>query len=275
MLPKPLSSRDIPEMTSLVARAAFPKGNLYMRLRDELGTLYTDQVGHDGFMLLDALAGSNVATELTRLPSTDTLRQVWERHYERTEEGKARWRAGPELSRAATAIESPYDVEARHSSKRDTVWTGYKAHLSETCDADLPRLITNVHTTVATTQDVSCTEDIHQGLKHKELLPGVHLIDAGYVDAHLLVQSTDQHGVTLLGPPRSDKSWQAREGGYDQSRFAIDWQRQKVTCPEGKTSLWWGAQSTSVDGGDDVDGWARTHPGALFPARLRPLPQSI
>src|SRR4028119_1401483 len=40
---QPLSSRDIPEMTSLVARAAFRKGNLYMRLRDELGTLYTDE----------------------------------------------------------------------------------------------------------------------------------------------------------------------------------------------------------------------------------------
>ena len=40
---KPLSTPDIPEMTSLVARAAFPKGNLYMRLRDELGALYTDE----------------------------------------------------------------------------------------------------------------------------------------------------------------------------------------------------------------------------------------
>jgi transposase len=218
---------------------------------------FAQQVGQDGFVLLDALAGPNAPTELMGLPTLQTLRQVWERHYERTAEGKARWRAGPELSRAATAIESPYDVEARHSTKRDTVWTGYKTHLSETCDADLPRLITHVHTTVATTQDVSCTEDIHQGLKQKELLPGVHLIDAGYVDAHLLVQSTDGYGVTLLGPPRSDNSWQAREGGYDQSRFAIDWHQQKVTCPEGKTSLWWGAQSTPVDGGDDVDGWAR------------------
>jgi transposase len=40
---KPLSTRDIPEMTVLIARAAFPKGNLYLRLRDELGTLYTDE----------------------------------------------------------------------------------------------------------------------------------------------------------------------------------------------------------------------------------------
>jgi transposase len=30
-------------MTALIARAAFRKGNLYMRLRDELGTLYTDE----------------------------------------------------------------------------------------------------------------------------------------------------------------------------------------------------------------------------------------
>jgi transposase len=216
---------------------------------------FAQQVGQDGFVLLDALAGPNIPTELTRLPAIETLRQVWERHYERGAEGKARWRAGPELSRAATAIESPYDVEARHSTKRDTVWTGYKAHVTETCDTDLPRVITHVHTTVATTQDVSCTSDIHQGLKEKALLPQVHLIDAGYVDAHLLVESTDQHGVTLLGPPRSDKSWQAREGGYDQSRFAIDWQTQKVTCPEGKTSLWWGAHSAPVD---DVDGSART-----------------
>ena len=33
----------IPEETQRVARAAFPKGNLYMRMRDELGEIYTDQ----------------------------------------------------------------------------------------------------------------------------------------------------------------------------------------------------------------------------------------
>jgi len=34
---------SIPEETQRVARAAFPKGNLYMRMRDELGEIYTDQ----------------------------------------------------------------------------------------------------------------------------------------------------------------------------------------------------------------------------------------
>lgn len=39
--PEPLN--PIPEETSRVARMAFPKGNLYLRLRDELGVLYADE----------------------------------------------------------------------------------------------------------------------------------------------------------------------------------------------------------------------------------------
>lgn len=38
----PQPSYEIPEETQRVARAAFPKGNVYMGLRDELGTLYED-----------------------------------------------------------------------------------------------------------------------------------------------------------------------------------------------------------------------------------------
>ncbi|MDQ3180628.1 MAG: hypothetical protein M3Q33_08920 [Acidobacteriota bacterium] len=33
---------NVPENTVRVARAAFPKGNLYLKMRDELGTFYTD-----------------------------------------------------------------------------------------------------------------------------------------------------------------------------------------------------------------------------------------
>ena len=34
----------VPEETAQVARAAFPKGNKYMQMRDELGSLYTDDM---------------------------------------------------------------------------------------------------------------------------------------------------------------------------------------------------------------------------------------
>ena len=38
--PEPLS--EIPAETARIARAAFRKGNVIMRLRDEFGTLYAD-----------------------------------------------------------------------------------------------------------------------------------------------------------------------------------------------------------------------------------------
>lgn len=37
------STFDIPELTTKVAHAAFPKGNLYLQLRHELGTIYKDE----------------------------------------------------------------------------------------------------------------------------------------------------------------------------------------------------------------------------------------
>src|SRR5262249_20755353 len=40
---KPQPSGPVPELTAYVAHAAFPDGNTYMRLRDELGPLYEDQ----------------------------------------------------------------------------------------------------------------------------------------------------------------------------------------------------------------------------------------
>jgi transposase len=47
MYPEPIF--DVPELTAEVARAAFPKGNRYMKIRDELGTIYTDEQFADLF----------------------------------------------------------------------------------------------------------------------------------------------------------------------------------------------------------------------------------
>ena len=41
---QPQSSYPIPEETWRIARATFPKGNLYMRMRDELGEVYLDEI---------------------------------------------------------------------------------------------------------------------------------------------------------------------------------------------------------------------------------------
>ena len=41
---KPILIPAVPEMTQTVAQAAFPKGNVYMQMRDELGSIYTDDL---------------------------------------------------------------------------------------------------------------------------------------------------------------------------------------------------------------------------------------
>jgi transposase len=126
------------------------------------------------------------------------------------------------------------------SVKRDTEWTGYKVHLTETCDADLPHLIIHVETTDATTQDMELTGVIHQELENKQLLPSEHFMDTGYVDGEHLVTSAKRYGVDLIGPVAPNGTWQARNTeAYDNSQFLIDWENQVVTCPEGKTSKKW------------------------------------
>lgn len=204
---------------------------------------FARQVGADGFLLVKLI--SEQIPDLLKLEKVQTLQKVWERHYTRSETGEAGWRKNADLPRAATAVESPYDVEARHSNKRGHSWTGYKVHLSETCDQDLPRLITNVHTTVATTQDVACTAEIQASLSKKNLLPSRHFVDAGYIDAELLVESAENYHIELFGPTRLNPSWQARTGGYDTARFAIDWRSRAATCPEGKKSVYWHEYQTN------------------------------
>ena len=39
-----VESAEIPELTAQIACAAFPNGNTYMTMRDELGVFYADQL---------------------------------------------------------------------------------------------------------------------------------------------------------------------------------------------------------------------------------------
>jgi transposase len=40
---KPIDLTPIPEETARIAKAAFPKGNIYLKLRDELDALYQER----------------------------------------------------------------------------------------------------------------------------------------------------------------------------------------------------------------------------------------
>ena len=166
---------------------------------------------------------------------------------------RLRWRTDKELPPNALLIVSPYDADARFSHKRQTYWTGYKVHLTESCDDDRPHLITHVETTPATSQDVAVTALIQEDLVAHELRPHEHLVDTAYVSSELMVQSQTERGIALLGPVPPDTSWQARDGqGYDVGHFLVDWQAEQVRCPQGKGSVIWRA-------GDDGRGHAIIH----------------
>jgi hypothetical protein len=55
---KPDPIPPIPPTTAQVARAAFSKGNIYLQMRDTLGTLFTDEQFADLFPLLGQPAAS-------------------------------------------------------------------------------------------------------------------------------------------------------------------------------------------------------------------------
>lgn len=198
-----------------------------------------EAVGRDGLWLLTTIYGPDAPAWVRQIPAVELLRRIWVQNFYQ-EEGVLQWRHAQNIPPAAQAICSPFDAEARYSIKRQTEWTGYKVHLSETCDADAPSLITQVITTPATTQDNEIVPALHQALAAKALLPREHLLDQGYSDSHTLIQAHDAYAMEMLMPMRNDTSWQTQEAnGYDLSHFHIDWAAQQVTCPQGKGSASW------------------------------------
>jgi transposase len=129
---------------------------------------------------------------------------------------------------------------AHSSKKRSTTWVGYKVHVTESCEPDLPLLITHGETTSAPVSEDAMTAAIHAELDRKELLPAEHIVDSGYVDAKLLVESQQDYLIDVVGPTRKDYRWQASQHiGFDADHFLIDWEHQQATCPEGHTSSSW------------------------------------
>ncbi len=113
---------------------------------------------------------------------------------------------------------------------------GFKAHLSESCDDDLPRLITDVHTTPATDPDVTATIPIQDKLIGRGLVPGEHLLDGGYPSAQNLATAAAS-GITMISPRSATSGRHATKQTFSPSAFTIDWQTPTATCPAGARSL--------------------------------------
>ena len=201
-----------------------------------------EQIGSDGLRLLEAVEAEDAPAGLRDLDAIGTLKRLLAEQYHPPDEpgGPVRLREPKEMPPAAQTLQSPYDPEARYSWKREVNWVGYKAHLTETCDPEGPNLITDVRTTSATTPDLKVLGAVHGALEERNLLPGEHLVDSGYMGSKEMADSLAQHGVELFGPMPRDGSWQAKAGeGFDALAFRVDWDKQSVTCPEGKKSKQW------------------------------------
>src|SRR5829696_1534969 len=82
---------------------------------------YLKTVGADGAQLLAHLDAPHTPRTLKTLEEVEILRQLWEQHYERSD-GQTRVLDPKERPEAAYCIESPYEVEARYSTKRSMSW---------------------------------------------------------------------------------------------------------------------------------------------------------
>jgi transposase len=232
--------------------------------------------GTDAAALLRAVYHRHAPSWLRELPAVEVLRVMVVQNYVISVDA-----AGQEVIRmreadtdglppARTRLVSPYDPDARWSVKRgrgdrpgdELRWTGYKLHLTETCEHDehdgdggdggdgvgadeqragqRPNIIIGVATTDATVPDVAMTDPIHTALAKRDLLPARHYLDSGYPSAPLLVDTRRRWGTELVSPLLADQSHQAKAGaGYDRSRFTIDYETHQASCPQGQTSTWW------------------------------------
>jgi transposase len=231
---------------------------------------YANQVGADGWQLLDAIDAASTLSWLRELPAVQTLRRVWAQQYHPRQphaprtarrpvstpddkqdgeqdaahdaEPDGHWRSKTELAPSGQVQSSPYDPDARYGKKRETSWIGYKLHVTETCaaGADAPQLIVDVATTPACVADAAALAPIQAHTADRHLLPSRQLVDAGYIDAEVLSASHAHFGVDVLGPSRGNFRWQARaQTGFEGHHFSVDWEAQRVICPQGHASRSW------------------------------------
>lgn len=216
----------------LVDEYRFPKGEPERRV-------LANTIGQDGQELLGWLAQADAPDDAPSLEAVKTLQTVWNQQFDHVE-GQLRWRSHDELPASATRIASPHDDEARYSTKRSVTWVGYKVHVTETCEPDLPHLIVQVETTPATDDDSTAIPTIHAKLSQRGHTPSEHLVDAGYTSGEHIETSARQYGIDLVGPVPADNSWQTQDAqAFGFSKFRINWAEKQAVCPQGKVSQHW------------------------------------
>jgi transposase len=201
------------------------------------------QVGADGSQRLAWGQTAHTSPGLRELPALEALRQIWLQPYDRgTVPGLAalRWRTGDAHPPAAVRSTSPDALEARSCSQRETHGGGSTGHLTETWEPGQPELLTQILTTPATTPACVMGPAIQPDVAERDLLPGIHVLDSGDVDADLLVTAQTPQQIEVSGPPFGSYSRQRRAGeGYALQAVVMDWEAQQARGPPGEMRVHW------------------------------------
>jgi len=219
---------------------------------DSERTKMAEAAGDDGFHILKSIeqAPKDKRNAFENLQAIETLRKVLEEQFSSEDRGKPKFKESKELKPSGIRIASPYEPEARNACKGETNWTGYKAHLTETCVKGFPNLITQVETTVGTENDSETLPKITESLSLRNLKPEKLFTDSGYVNVDLLSRLKSELGIDVMARLANGHSWQSQQGkGFDQSSFSINWSKRQVTCPAQATSVQW---KNTNDGGSNV-----------------------
>lgn len=196
------------------------------------------QAGRDGFWLLAQIEQS-APKRVRELTAVETLRKVLAQQFPQGP-------GGPPASKrpaGGEVIESPHETEARRAVKRGKGWTGYKVQVSETCDAEQPRLLVDVEPTVAPAHDNPELPKIQARLQDRDVLPAEQHVDQGYISAERIADS-HKLGIDLVGPCGDLPGPE----GFRQSDFQFDAAAQQAICPAGQVSTVW-SERPAPEGG--------------------------
>ncbi|MFF0044188.1 transposase [Streptomyces mirabilis] len=119
-----ISSGWVERYGNKVDNYRFPKGE---NVRRE----WAEQVGRDGFALLDAIDGPAAVAWLREVPAVRILRRAWAEQYHRDGKG-VRWREGNDLPPGRARLVSPHDPDVHCGGRRGMLWDGYKVQTPTT-----------------------------------------------------------------------------------------------------------------------------------------------
>jgi Transposase domain (DUF772)/Transposase DDE domain len=117
------------------------------------------------------------------------------------------------------------DAEMRHGRKSRSVRVdGYKRHVTRDLDSEL---VVAVGITPANAPEASVAEAIKSDLQQQKItLKELH-IDRAYLSSTLVSERAPELEIFC-------KAWPVREGPFfPKTAFAIDWERQRLRCPQG------------------------------------------